>query len=458
MTILLPPEFKEIISVFSDKFSKKIFERVGLLLLGALLTQGRRTVCSVLRTLGLKDLKNWTKYHRVLYRAKWSAFLCSRSLLSALVKRFVKGQTLVFGIDETIERRWGIKIKARGIYRDSVRSSKSHFVIPIAIGSSGLRWICVMLLTEISWANRIWALPFLSVLAPSERFHKEEGKRHKKISDWARQISLLLYRWLPDFKIIIVGDGSYSVMELLAETREYVTWITRFRLDAGLYDFPPVYQEGEKRPVGRTRIKGEKQPALMERLEDEDTKWQSVRFSIWYEQTDKLMQITSGTAIWYRGGKPAVPIRWVLIRDPEGKLEDIALQSTDLSLSPIEIVQHYLKRWSVEVTFEEVRAHLGVETQRQWSDLSILRTTPSLMALFSLVTIWADILNNLGKLTIFKTAWYKKEYATFSDALASIRIRIWEFQVFSLSMKNTDSEKNNILIIRHLAYMATRAG
>ena len=453
MTFLLPPEFKEIISIFSDKFSKKIFERVGLLLLGTILTHGRRTVCSVLRTLGLKDLRNWTKYHRVLYRAKWSAFQCSKSLLNLLVTTFVKGTTLVFGIDETLERRWGIKIKARGIYRDSVRSSKSHFV-----KCSGLRWICVMLLTPISWANRIWALPFLSVLAPSERFHKEQGKRHKKISDWARQISFLLYRWLPDFKIIIVGDGAYSVMELLAETRGYVTWITRFRLDAGLYDFPFDYKEGEKRPVGRPRIKGEKQPTLIERLEDENTEWQSVRFSRWYEQIDKLMEITSGTAIWYRGGKPAVPVRWVLIRDPEGKLESIALQSTDLNLSPIEIVQHYLKRWSVEVTFEEVRAHLGVETQRQWSDLSIVRTTPSLMVLFSLVAIWADILNNLGKLTIFKTAWYKKEYPTFSDALASIRIRSWQFQIFSLSMQNTDSEKINTLTIRHLAYMATRAG
>lgn len=456
MTFLLPPEFKETISIFSDKFSKKIFERVGLLLLGTILTHGIRTVCSVLRTLGLKDLRNWTKYHRVLYRAKWSVFECSKRLLNLLVKSFVKDTTLVFGIDETLERRWGIKIKARGIYRDSVRSSKSHFV-----KCSGLRWICVMLLTPISWANRIWALPFLSVLAPSERFHKEQGKRHKKISDWARQISFLLYRWLPDFKIIIVGDGAYSVMELLAETRECVTWITRFRVDAGLYDFPPEYEEGEKRPVGRPRIKGEKQPTLIERLEDEDTvstKWQSVRFSRWYEQVDKSMEIASGIALWYRGGKPAVPIRWVLIRDPDGKLEDVALQSTDLDLSPIEIVQHYLKRWSVEVTFEEVRAHLGVETQRQWSDLSILRTTPSLMALFSIVAIWADILNNFGKLTIFKTAWYKKEYATFSDALASIRIRIWQFQIFSLSMQNTDSEKNNILIIRHLAYMATRAG
>lgn len=453
MEFLLPPEFKEIISVFSNKFQKKIFERASLLLLGTILTQGRRTVCSVLRTLGLKDEKNWTKYHRILYRAKWSSFLCTQSLLGLLVKTFVKGNTLVIGIDETLERRWGKKIKARGIYRDSVRSSRSHFV-----KSSGLRWICVMVLVRINWAGRVWALPFLSILAPSERYHKGQGKRHKTVSDWSRQIALLLHRWLPDYKIILIGDGAYSVINLLANTREYVTWITHFRLDGGLYDFPPIYGKGEKRPKGRPRIKGEKQPSLAQRLKDKNTLWQLVRFSEWYDEKDKLMEITSGTAIWYRGGKPPVPIRWVLIRDPEGKLDDVALQCTDLNLSPIEIIQHYLKRWSVEVTFEEVRAHLGVETQRQWSDLSILRTTPSLMALFSLITIWAEILNNLGQLTIFKTAWYKKEFATFSDALASVKIRIWQFQVFSLSVQNTDSEKNNTLIINHLDYMATRAG
>ena len=175
-------------------------------------------------------------------------------------------------------------------------------------------------------------------------------------------------------------------------------------MDAGLYDFPPVYKIGEKRPKGRPRIKGEKQASLAAHLKDENTKWQVVKFSEWYEEKDKSMKITTGTAIWYRAGKPAVPIRWVLIRDPTGQLDDVALSCTDLDLTAIEIVQYYLKRWAVEVTFEEVRAHLGVETQRQWSDLSIIRTTPSLMALFSIITIWANILHQSDKLTIFKTA------------------------------------------------------
>ena len=445
----LPPEFSAIISIFLPLFSNKIFERAGQLLLGTILTRGKRTVCSVLRTLGLQDISNWDLYHRVLSRAKWSAFKCSKKLLQLLIKKFITSDTLVFGMDETVERRWGTKIKARGIYRDAVRSSKSHFV-----KCSGLRWICVMLLTPVSWANRLWALPFLTVLAPSERYHKNQGKQHKVLSDWARQICFALHRWLPDFQLVMLGDGSYAVMELLAATRSYVTWIVRFRLDARLHDFPPPYIKGQ---LGRPPEKGKRQPALEKRLNDPNTKWQKVRFSNWYDEKNKLMEITSGTSLWYRAGKPLVPIRWVLVRDPKGILDPMVIACTDLKLKPIQIIEHYLKRWQVEVTFQEVRAHLGVETQRQWSDLSILRTTPCLMALFSIITLWADYLESINKLTTFQTAWYFKPYPTFSDALASVRYRIWQFQLSLHSTKNIDCELNFKLFNEHLAFMAARA-
>ena len=441
-----PLEFSEIISEFSPLFSKKIFERAGQLLLGAILTQGKRTVCGVLRTLGMKDIPNWDLYHRVLSRAKWSAFKCSRKLLGLLVKHFHSDLILVFGLDETLERRWGPKIKARGIYRDAVRSSKNFFV-----KCSGLRWICVMLLTPVGWAGRIWALPFLTVLAPSQRYHEHQGKRHKTLGDWARQIAMTLHRWLPGFQCIIVADGTYAIMTLLASTMQHVTWIVRFRMDGSLYDFPPPYKKGQR---GRPPIKGKRQPSLQQRLDDPHTQWQEVYFSEWYGEKNKKMEVASGTAIWYRAGKPVVPIRWVLVRDPKGKHEPMAILCTDLKADPIEIVRHFVKRWQVEVTFEEVRAHLGVETQRQWSDLSILRTTPVLMALFSIIILWADKLHNWQKLTVFQTAWYQKPYPTFSDAVASVRYRIWQFQFNLQSVKNTDRDKINRLFIKHLAFTA----
>jgi len=445
----LPPEFSGIISVFSPLFSKTIFERAGQLLLGTILTHGKRTVCGILRTLGLKDIKNWDLYHRILSRAKWSPLKSSFQLLGLLVKQFCPSKTLIIGIDETIERRWGSKIKARGIYRDAVRSSKGHFV-----KCSGLRWICVMLLCPIPWANRIWALPFLTVLAPSERYHDQLGKQHKKMSDWVRQICFLIRRWLPDFQLIIVGDGSYAVMELFATTRMYLTWIARFRMNASLYDFPPPYRKGQQ---GRPPQKGARQISLHQRLTDKKTKWQYIKFSQWYGEKDKVMEITSGTAMWYRAGKPINSIRWVLVRDPEEKTDPTPIVSTDLDLDPFDIVRHFVKRWPVEVTFEEVRAHLGVETQRQWSDLAILRSTPILMALFSIITLWANQLVSMQKLTVFQTAWYNKPYPTFSDAVASVRYRIWRYQVFSQSTKIDNCVVNLTKLFNHLAFMAARA-
>ena len=442
-----PPEFSEIISVFSPLFSKKVFEHAGQLLLGAILTCGKRTVCGILRTLGLKDIRNWSTYHRVLSHTKWSALQCARCLLQLLIKRFVGGTTLVLGIDETIERRWGPKLKARGIYRDAVRSSKSHFV-----KCSGLRWIVVMVLCPVSWANRIWALPFLTVLSPSKRYYEQRGKRHKKLSDWTRQICLLLSRWLPDFQLIMVGDAAYSIIDLLDATRNHVHWITRIRIDAALFDFASAYQGR-----GRPRITGKKLPTMQQRLNHPDTQWQQVRFSKWYKEKNKIMEITSGKALWYRTGKPPIPLKWVIIRDPNGLLDPVAIQCTDLNLSAIQIVKHYLKRWQVEVTFEELRTHLGVETQRQWADLSIQRTTPTLMALFSLVTLWADQLNSMKKLTVFQTTWYHKGYPTFSDAMASVRYRIWQYQIYLRSAKLTDRNKKRGSLIDHLAFMVARA-
>ncbi len=444
-----PPEFSQIISVFSPLFSKKVFERAGQLLQGAILTTGRRTVCGVLRTLGLNEIPNWDLYHRVLSRAKWSPLACSLELVRLLINKLITSPTLVLGIDETIERRWGPKIKARGIYHDAVRSTKKHFV-----RCSGLRWICVMLLTPIPWSNRIWALPFLSVLAPSKRYYDERGKKHKKLSDWTRQICFLLSRWILDFQLIMVADGSYAVMELFAATRMHFTWITRFRMNPSLYDFPPPYQKGQQ---GRPPQKGPRQPSLEQRLNDLNTKWERVCFSHWYGEKDKIMEITSGTSRWYRAGKPINSIRWVIVRDPLEKTAPTPIVCTDLEMKPIEIVRHFVKRWQVEVTFEEVRAHLGVETQRQWSDLAILRSTPTLMALFSVVTLWANELFYMQKLTVFQTTWYKKTYPTFSDAIASVRYRIWRYQFFLQSSKSHNCKLISKTLFDHLAFMAARA-
>jgi hypothetical protein len=374
---------------------------------------------------GLREEKKFHKYHRVLSLVEWSALEAARILLELLLACFLPAGPVIVGIDETLERRWGRKIAQRGIYRDSVRSSGSHFV-----KSSGLRWISLMLLVPISWAKRVWALPFLTVLAPSERYYQKLGKQHKKLTDWARQMLLLVKRWLPEREVIAVADSSYAVIDLLAALKGKVTFITRLRVDAALYEPAPAHKKGQK---GRPAKKGNRLPTLEQVAQSPTTCWQEVVFSEWYGQNQKTMLVTTGTAWWYHSGKEALPIRWVLLGDPEGKLKTTALLSTDESFTALQIVTLFVRRWAIEVTLQEVRAHLGVETQRQWSTKAIARTTPVLLALFSLVTLLAERLHTKGNLLVSTAAWYDKQRPTFSDAIASVRYLLWTGSSFSMS-------------------------
>src|SRR5690242_2517861 len=213
-----------------DAFSARTQDHVLTLLAGALLTPGRRTVAAALRVMGLGQTPTFTTYQRVLNRNVWSTRELARRLLQLLVHALVPKGPVILGLDDTLERRRGAKIKAKGIYRDPVRSSHSHFV-----KASGLRWLSLMLLAPVPFARRVWALPFLTVLAPSERYHRERGTRHKPLLAWGRQTLLQLRRWLPGRRIVAVTDASFAALELLGAVRRRVDVITRLRLDANLF-------------------------------------------------------------------------------------------------------------------------------------------------------------------------------------------------------------------------------
>ena len=424
----LPPEIVRVLRLFEDVFSERVWDWVQVLVVGAILTPGQRTVTAVLRVMGLGNERQYQNYHRVLNRARWSSRELSRRLLLAVVAAFVPGEgPVLVGLDETIERRRGAKIAAKGVYRDPVRSSKSHVV-----KASGLRWISMQVLAEVPWAGRIWGLPFLTVLAPSGRYNAGRGRRHKTLPAWGRQMIRQLRRWLPDRAPVVVADSTYAVLELLADAAGLprpVTVVTRPRLDAALYDPPPPREPGTK---GRPRVKGERQPTLARRLLDPTTTWETLTVPRYGGGTARL-EAATGTAIWYHPGEPTVAVRWVLLRDPAGQFEPQALLSTDPAVPPAQIVAWFVARWPLEVTFHEARAHLGVETQRQWSDLAILRTTPALLGLFSLVTLVARARLDGQPLPVRQAAWYAKTAPTFSDTLALVRQLLWPVTVFSTS-------------------------
>jgi hypothetical protein len=435
----LPTTMIRLLMPFAPLFSKRVWQNAQVLLMGTILAPGRRTVSSALRAMGLDRHERYHRYHRVLSHASWSSLRASRVLLGLLVEMFVAdGDPLVVGIDETLERRYGKKISARGVYRDPVRSTHQTFV-----KSSGLRWVCVMLLVEIPWAARVWALPFLSALAPSERYAAKRGKRHKKITEWAWQLLLVLRRWYPKREIVAVADRAYASLKLLDRCRKLskpITFVTRLRLDAALYEPAPPRKPGQ---IGRPRLKGERLPNLSEVAEDPNTVWKPTTIANWYGSEERMLEVSSATVVWYSTGLFAVPIRWVLIRDPKGALEPQALLCTDLDADPEAILRWYVMRWQLEVTFQEVRRHLGFETQRQWSELAIRRTTPALLGLFSLVTSFADGPMRQTAGVLRQTAWYRKAHPTFADALALVRKELWAQaeRTFCGSLSATDAVK-----------------
>jgi len=432
----LPADYLNIFAQFAPLFSTYVWAHAQVLLVGAILTPAQRTVTAALRIMGLGDEPHFQTYHRVLNRAVWSSWAVSRVLLQLLVQTFAPSGPLIVGIDDTMERRWGAKIKARGIYRDPVRSSHSHFV-----KTSGLRGLSLMLLVPIPWAKRVWALPFLTVLAPSERYYQGKKRAPKTLTDWAQQALLQVRRWLPLRDLVIVADSSFAGITLLARLRGLanpVCMITRFRLDAGWYEPAPARKPHQQ---GRTRVKGKRLPTLEVIAQQRQTRWTRITIPDGYGEGAREIEIVSSTAVWYHSGQPPVPIRWVLIRDPKGKFKTQALLCTDLAVKPIQIVKWFVLRWQLEVTFREVRVHLGVETQRQWSDLAIARTTPALLGLFSLVTVLAHRRVRRNRLPMRQTAWYIKRRPTFSDALAVVRHSLWSHVGFSPSRKPADNQK-----------------
>jgi hypothetical protein len=420
------------LAIFRPCFTAPVWNHILVLVSGAVLAPGKRTVTQALRVMGLADQPGFGRYHEALNRARWDARDVARRLLLHLLAVLSPSGEVVIGIDDTVERRWGGRIKARGIYRDPVRSSHGHFV-----KTSGLRWLSLAVMLPVPFAGRRWALPFLTVLAPSARWSEGQGKRHKALTDWARQAILQSKRWLADRRVVIVADSSFAALELIAAVRRHVCLITRLRLDASLFEPAPQRLPGQ---MGRPPLKGKRRPKLSAVLADPKTAWTSVMLAEWYGGQTRKLEYVSDTAVWYHNGLPPAAIRWVLVRDPSGQRDAQAFLCTDVDLEPDAILGRFVSRWRIETTFQEARKHLGVETQRQWSDLAILRTTPALLGLYSLVTVWAHGLMQTPSTVVrpHPAAWYNKRQPTFSDAIAAVRRVLWSPK--DLAMSRPDIE------------------
>jgi hypothetical protein len=386
-------------------------------------------------------------YHRALSHGHWCSRALAHRLLSLLVATFVPDGPAVVGPDDTIGRRWGARITARGIHRDPVRSSRGHFV-----KASGLRWLRLMLLAPVPWAGCVWGLPSLTVLAPSERFAAEQGKRRKTLTGWGRQAPLRVARWLPGRRIVAVADSSFAAIAPLRDLAPHLTVVTRLRLDACLCRPPPPRRP---RTRGRPPVKGARLPSPAERLRDPRTPWRRVVVDGWYGRTTRRLDVASGAALWHHPGQ-RVAIRWVLVRDPTGEREPQAFLCTGLAAEPADILRRFVRRRRTETTFEEARRHLGMETQRQWSDPAVLRTTPALLGLSPLVALWAGQLAAERGPVVECVRWHPKPLPTFSDALALVRRELWAAQVFAISPPDRTARNAPADLIDRLLLIARR--
>ncbi len=421
-----PDPIIEVLAVFRPLFTEPTWRKLMTLLTGTLLAQGRRTVAAALRASGNSMAGNWSLFHQVLNRARWSPLAVSRQLLLLIVETFVPaGASVALVIDETLERRWGSKSSLRGHYRDSALSSRER-----SVSSPGLRWIVMAVVVTVPWTKQRWALPFVCVLATTPEVSATLGKRHKTVGMWAHQMVSLVRRWQTSRSIKLMGDTAYSILDLgLHAKAQQVTLVTTGRLDAVLHEPPP---ERTRHTIGRPRVVGQRLASLEQVLQDPQTVWQKLTLD-WYGEGERTLEICTGTALWYRYGSDPLPIRWVLTRDPSGKRPPKAIFSTDPTQTAEQMVSDFMKRWSLEVTFEEGRAQLGIETQRQWSDRAIERSTPLLFGLYSLVTLFGRAVHPDGQIPVAQAAWYRKRTATFRDVLAVVRRHLWGQGTFPTS-------------------------
>ncbi len=429
----MPSDIMVVMQQFAPVFSERIWEWVQVLVMGAILAPRQRTVSAVLRIMGLSHERQFQNYHRVLNRAHWSSLEVSRILLRVLVAAFVASSApVILAADETLERRRGKQIAAKGHFRDPILSSEKK-----SVASEGLRWVSMMLVVAVPWSKRPWALPFLTVLAPHEKTNRARGQRHKTSIDWVQHMTSQVRRWLPDRQVVLITDGGLIAVRLGLRCNRYrqpVTFVSRLHLNIRLFDAPQPKPKGKRGQAPRV---GARQPTLQARLDDPHTGWtrQVVR---WYGGQRRLVDWVTGTAWWHTPSQhDPLPIRWVLVRDLADKFKAAAFCCTDLTVDAEQIIAWYVLRWNVEVTFQECRAHLGFETQRQWSALAIVRTTPAILGLFSLVTLLAHHLTPDAPLPVRSAAWYTKSDATFSDVIAVVRRYLWQHGKFSNSLKNT---------------------
>lgn len=414
----LPQAAEPLFRRFSIAFPKPTFDRFVLLAVGAILAMGRRTTTAVLWTVRTLVEGHPSDYHRVFSRSPWLARTLGKVLAAIVLEWVPLDRRVVLSVDDTTAMHKGKHVYGKGCHHDAVRSTHSHVV-----WKWGHKWVVLSINVKFPFARRPWALPVLCALYKPVELDRKENHRHRTPIDLTQCMVWHLLRWFPTRQFVLLGDGGYASHDLARFARRHrsqLTLVSLFHSDANLYALPPARRPGRS---GRTRIKGVKRPSPQKVVSRSKPQRATVG---WYGGGDRRIEFVSDTGHWYKGGGGLVDLRWVFVHDRQGTHRDQYFYCTDPQMTPRQIITLYTARWSIEVTFQEVREHLGFETTKQHCPNSVLRTGPCLLGLYSLVTLIYARLIEQGKPIIHDTPSYHKTEPAFSDALYAVRRVLWE--------------------------------
>jgi hypothetical protein len=419
--MILPPEALPLLQAFAPLFTQPSWQRFLTLLAAAILTSGRRTVANLLRTLGPLAAGHRTDYQRVLSRAPWSGIDLGCALAGFLLRHLLpRGPVVLIG-DDTVDGHKGKHVHGKARHRDPVRSTKGY-----TAWRYGHKWVVLAVLVRFPFANRPWALPILVDLYRSEEDNRRRRRPHRTPAQlMCRLLRLLLIR-LPGRPFVFVGDsgyGTHAVARFCHRHRARLALVSKLCPDANLYQPPPPYSG-----KGRPRVKGDRLPKPRQAVAWLHPRSRSRLTVAWYGGGSRRVGAVTCTGHWYKSGRGLVPIRWVFVGDLSGTHRDEYLFTTDPGLRPAEVIGLYTSRWNIETTFQELRAHLGLETTRGWCARTVLRAAPCLFGLYSVVAVWFAALPE-GKRS-GSVAWPGKAGVTFADALSAVRRWLWSDAVF----------------------------
>jgi hypothetical protein len=427
--VILPPEAHPLVQVLAVHFAHPTYQRFSTLLVGAVLTTGRRTIANVLRTLRHLAPGHRTDYQRVLSRAPWSGLELGCALTRLVLDRLAPDGPVYLVGDDTVDGHKGPKVYGKGRHRDAVRSTHAY-----TAWRYGHRWVVLAVLVKLPFAARRWALPVLVDLYRPPEVSTAEGRRHRTPGQlMCRLLRLLLIRF-PDRTFVFTGDSGYGTHEVARfchRHRARLTLVSKLHPDANLFGPPPPYSGS-----GRPRVKGARVPKPRRAAETAPRARLSV---VWYGGGTRRVEAATGAGHWYKGGCGLVPIRWVFVKDATGTHRDEYLFTTDPGLSADAVVGAYCGRWNIETTFQEARSGLGLETTRGWRAKTVLRAGPCLLGLYSVVAVLFQALPEARR--VGAVSWPGKATVTFSDALCAVRRWLWAEAVLPQAGDGTALQK-----------------